>query len=63
MCLRGFRTKQTRLYSHRRYLETSKFGFRKNMDCTIYVAKTKVSGYHAADLRLCFRIRKKWAFS
>ena len=32
---------QTRLYSHRRWLEASNFVFRKKRDCTIYVAKTK----------------------
>ena len=39
----GFRPgpTQTRLYSHRRWLEARTFGFRKWRDCTIYVAKTK----------------------
>ena len=32
---------QTRLYSHRRWIEAWNFGFRKQRDCTIYVAKTK----------------------
>ena len=41
--LRGFRPgpTQTGLYSHRRWLEACYFGFSKNRDCTIYVAKTK----------------------
>ena len=41
--LRGFRPcpTQTGLYSHRRWLETWNFGFRKQRDCTIEVAKTK----------------------
>ena len=41
--LRGFRPgpTQTGLYSHRRWLETWNFGFRKQRDCTIQVAKTK----------------------
>ena len=41
--LRGFRPSptQTRLYSHRRCLESWNFGFRKYRDCSIYVAKTK----------------------
>ena len=41
--LRGFRPgpTQTRLYSHRRWLETWNLGFRKQRDCTIQVAKTK----------------------
>ena len=39
---RGFRPgpTQTRLYSHRRWLEALNFGLRKKRDCTIYVAKT-----------------------
>ena len=32
---------QTGLYSHRRWLETRNFVFRKKRDCTIRVAKTK----------------------
>ena len=32
---------QTRLYSHRRWLEAGNFGFRKKRNCTIPVAKTK----------------------
>ena len=41
--LRGFRPgpTQTGLDSHRRWLETWNFGFRKQRDCTIQVAKTK----------------------
>ena len=41
--LRGFQPgpTQTRLYSHRRWLETWNFGFRKQRDCTVQVAKTK----------------------
>ena len=40
--LRGFQPgpTQTRLYSHRRWLEACNFGFRKKRDC-IYVAKNK----------------------
>ena len=40
--LRGFRPGpiQTRLYNHTR-LEASNFGFRKQRDCTIRIAKTK----------------------
>ena len=39
----GFRPgpTQTRLYSHKRWLEACIFVFRKERDCTIYVAKTK----------------------
>ena len=39
----GFRTgpTQTRLYKHRRWLETGIFVFRKKRNCTIHVAKTK----------------------
>ena len=33
---------QTRLYSHRRWLEALNFGLRKKRDFSIYVAKTKV---------------------
>ena len=33
---------QTGLYSHRRWLETGNFGFRKKRNCTIRVAKTKM---------------------
>ena len=42
-CLQGFRQgpTQTGLYSHRRWLEAPNFGFRKKMDCTICVTKTK----------------------
>ena len=42
--LRGFRPgpTQTGLYSHRRWLETWNFGFRKQRYCTIQVAKTKL---------------------
>ena len=41
--LRGIRPgpTQTGLYSYRRWLEASNFGFRKKRDCTIRVAKTK----------------------
>ena len=41
--LLGFRPGPTQpgLYSYRRWLEASNFVFRKKMDCTIYVAKTK----------------------
>ena len=34
--------KQTRLCSHRRWLDPCNFGFRKYRDCTIHLAKTKV---------------------
>ena len=39
----GFRPglTQTGLYSHRRWLEASNFGFRKERGCAICVAKTK----------------------
>ena len=41
--LRGFRPgpTQTRLYNHTRWLDALNFVFRKQRDCTIYVAKTK----------------------
>ena len=67
--LQGFRPgpTQTGLYSHRRWLETCNFGFRKKRDCTIRVAKNKAAdqlrGYREADLRLCFRICNKPVFS
>ena len=32
---------QTRLYSHRRWLEAGNFEFRKSRNCTIHIAKTK----------------------
>ena len=32
---------QTKLYNHRRRLEVSNFGFKKNRNCTICVAKSK----------------------
>ena len=43
ICLRGFRPGQTQtgLYSDRRWLEALNFGFRKKMDCTLCVTKTK----------------------
>ena len=43
ICLRDFRpgSTQTGLYSHSRWLEALHFGFRKKMDCTICVTKTK----------------------
>ena len=39
----GFRPgpTQTWLYSHRRWLVACNFGFRKERDCTIRIAKTK----------------------
>ena len=42
-CIRGFRQglTQTTVNSKRRWLEAQNFGFRKKMDCTIYVRKTK----------------------
>ena len=33
---------QSGLYKHRRWLETGNFGFRKQRNCTIGIAKTKV---------------------
>ena len=41
--LRDFRPgpTQTGLYSHRKWLEAGNFGFRKQRNCTIRVAKTK----------------------
>ena len=41
--LRGFRPglTQTGLYSHRSWLEALNFGFRKKINCTFQVAKTK----------------------
>ena len=41
--LRGFRPGPTQagLYSHKRWLETCNFGFGKQRDCTIQVAKRK----------------------
>ena len=53
---------------HRRWLETGNFGFRKQRNCTIHVAKTKaliteLRGYREADLRLCFRICRLLVFS
>ena len=40
----GFRpgVTQSRLYSHRRWIEPGNFGFRKKGNCTFRVAKTKV---------------------
>ena len=32
---------QTKLYMHRRWLEAGNFGFRKERNCTIRIAKTK----------------------
>ena len=44
ICLWGFRPglTQTKLYSHKRCLEAWNFRLRKERDCTIYQAKTKV---------------------
>ena len=68
---------QTRLYSHRRWLETCKFGFRKKRDCTIYVAKTKaliscavtaqlvcafVFAYAKSGFLMTWLIYKSWFF-
>ena len=41
--LRGFRPglTQTGLNNYKRWLEAGNFGFMKQRDCTIYVAKTK----------------------
>ena len=52
--LRGFRPgpTQTRLYRHRRWLEARNFGFRKNRDCTIRVAKTKALISFAVTVKL-----------
>ena len=54
---------QTGLYSHRRWLEAGNIGLGKKRDCTICVVKTKVLISCAADLCLCFGIRKKPVFS
>ena len=52
--LRGFRPgpTQTGLCSHRRLLDALNFGFRKKMDCTIRVAKTKALISFAATAKL-----------
>ena len=45
-------------------LETGNFGFGKERNCTIHVAKTKaLISTCEADLRLCFRICKMLVFS
>ena len=43
-CLRGFRpgATRTRLFKYRRWLEAIIFGNRKQRNCSVYVAKTKV---------------------
>ena len=66
--LRGFRPgpTQTRLYSHRRWLEDRNVGFRVEGLYYLY-SENKVAdqlrGYREADLRLSFRICKKPVFS
>ena len=54
------------MYSHRRRLEAGNFGFRKKMNCTIHVVKTKVpisfDVYREADLRLCFCVCRLLVF-
>ena len=52
--LRGFRPgpTQTGLYSYRRWLEASNFGFRKKRDCTIRIAKTKAQISFAVTAKL-----------
>ena len=59
-CLRDFRPgpTQIRLYNHRGWLEAWNFGFGKERDCTFQGAY-QLRSYCAANLRLCFRIRKK----
>ena len=63
--LLGLRTglTQTGLYSHRRLLDASNFGFRKKRNHTICVAKTKACSYCEAYLSVCFRIGKNPVFS
>ena len=53
--LRGFQTgpTQIRLCSHRRWVESSNFGFDRRG--TIICSENK-----EADLRLCFRVCKNW---
>ena len=52
--LRGFRTgpTQTGLYSHRRWLKALNFGFRKQGDRTINLAKTKALISFAVSAKL-----------
>ena len=58
---------KTGLYSHRRRLETWNFGFRKQRDCTIQLAKTKALISFAVTAKLIcvfvFRICKNPVFS
>ena len=62
--LQGFRPgpTQTGLGSHRRWIETRNFGFRKKRNCSIRAAKNKgagqLRGNREADLRLCFAYAK-----
>ena len=59
----GFRPgpTQTRLYSHRRWLEAGNFGFRKWRNCTICVAKTNAM-ICQADVRLYFHLCRLLVF-
>ena len=64
--LRGFRPgpTQTGLYSHRRWLETRNFGFGKQRDCTIRVAKTKALISFAVTAKLiASRSPRSWSAS
>ena len=49
-----FRTGQTQtgLYSHRRRLEASNFGYKRKRECTISVAKTKAQISFAVTAKL-----------
>ena len=64
--LRGFRPgpTQTRLCSHRRWLEACNFVFRKKRDCNIYIAKTKALISFAVSAKLIcvfvFAYAKSW---
>ena len=64
----GFLTRSdtNRAVQLQKIVRDTKFGFRKKRDFTILVAKTKgadqLRSYCTADLRLCFRICKKWVF-
>ena len=64
--VRGYRPgpTQTGLYSHTRWLEACNFGFRKQRDCTIHVAKTKVLiSFAVAAKLICafvFAYAKSW---
>ena len=53
---------QTRLYSHRRWLEISDLDSREIL-CSENTGADQLRGYREADLRLCFRICKTLMFS